>query len=178
MKILSIAFCLSLFSCFFQPENPVSDSLTSQEQKLYQLLNDYRESKGLKKIPLNEDLNTVAKAHCKDLMENNPFHGRCNLHSWSYKGEWSGCCYTNDHSKASCMWDKPKELTDYSGPGYEIAYWNSEGVTAERSLESWKKSHSHHELILNEGIWDEEWEAVGIGMYREYACIWFGNEAN
>ena len=45
----------------------------------------------------------------------------CNLHSWSDKGPWSACCYTPDHAQAQCMWDKPSELTNYPGNGYEIS---------------------------------------------------------
>lgn len=49
--------------------------------------------------------------------------GECNLHSWSNNGYglWNGCCYTSNHAAASCMWDKPREISGgiFTGNGYE-----------------------------------------------------------
>ena len=63
----------------------------------------------------------VAEAHVQDLSYNQPVGGQCNMHSWSDRGSWSGCCYTDDHAASQCMWDKPRELTRYPGNGFEIA---------------------------------------------------------
>jgi uncharacterized protein YkwD len=44
-------------------------------------------------------------------------------------------------------------------------------------LESWKGSPGHNAVILNEGIWsDSNWKAIGVGIYKGYAVIWFGEE--
>lgn len=73
------------------------------------------------------------------------------------------------------MWDKPKEIAGYESPGYEIAYYSSAGASAGEGLEGWKKSPSHNPLIINEGIWKKvSWKAIGIGIYKEYGVVWFG----
>ncbi len=85
---------------------------------------------------------------------NQPDQGSCNMHSWSDKGPWTGCCYTEDHENASCIWSKPEELTDYDSYGYEIAYYSSWAVDEHRdmakaALEGWKGSPGHNRMILN-----------------------------
>ena len=102
-------------------------------------------------------------------------NGECNPHSWSAEGNWTACCYTNDHKAAECMWDKPLEISGYDSPGYEIAYFSSAGATAAEGLEGWIRSPAHHPLIINSGIWDQvSWQAVGVGIYGKYAVVWFG----
>lgn len=151
--------------------------LNAEEQKLYDLLMQYRKSKKLKSIPLSAKLTRVAQAHVRDLAENYVYEEDpvCNPHSWSDKGVWTGCCYTNDHKQAQCMWDKPKEIAGYPGNGYEIAYYSSAGANAVEGLEGWKKSPSHNPVMVNLGTWSKvEWKAVGIGFYKEYGVVWFG----
>jgi len=75
------------------------------------------------------------------------------------------------------MWDKPKEIAGYNSPGYEIAYYSSAGASAKEGLEGWKKSPSHNPLIVNEGMWSKvNWKAIGIGFYKEYGIVWFGEQ--
>jgi len=155
--------------------------LSGEEKKLYELIMEYRKSKNLKTIPLSDKLTTVAQTHARDLVENYKFdpNGRCNPHSWSKKGKWTSCCYTNDHKQASCMWNKPKELTGYDKPGYEIAYYSSKGATAEEGLAGWKVSPSHNPLLINAEMWSKvEWKAIGVGIYGEYGIVWFGESAD
>jgi hypothetical protein len=115
-------------------------------------------------------------------MENDPVSDDCNLHSWSTKGNWIPCCYTDDHAELEKVWSKPSELTDCSGKGYEIAsyYWNSnplKQMTAEQALEQWKKSSGHNAVLINKSNWkDNNWQAIGIGIYGNFAAIWFGEE--
>jgi hypothetical protein len=106
---------------FFISENSYSQTLSTEEKKLYDILMQYRKEKGLPAIPLSPSLTTVAQAHVKDLVNNKPDNENCNAHSWSAKGKWSPCCYTPNHAESKCMWSKPKELTTYTGNGYEIA---------------------------------------------------------
>jgi hypothetical protein len=73
------------------------------------------------------------------------------------------------------MWDKPKELTSYNFPGYEIASYSSVLMTAEMALDIWKKSKPHNDVITNKDIWKEQWKAIGIGIQGSYAVVWFGN---
>lgn len=140
-------------------------------------INDYREDHDLEPIPLSPALMETAKAHVHDLMVNEPVQGECNLHSWSDKGDWTECCYTDDHANAACMWSKPGEIAGYPGDGYEIAAWASPSINAESALEQWKDSPGHNAVILNKDIWkDNQWRALGAAINREYAVVWFGEE--
>ena len=160
------------------------ECLTETEQHLARLINEYRSKKGLPAVELSASLSYVAKAHSRDLKQNHTHSGRCNLHSWSKKGAWSACCYTPDHKRAECMWNKPRELTSYTGDGYEIAYYNSRPLDdpleyAEDILKSWQGSPAHHMVIINRGIWrNVKWKAMGIGICNEYVTVWFGKEAD
>lgn len=73
------------------------------------------------------------------------------------------------------MWSKPKEIAGYESNGYEIAYFSSAGANAVEGLEGWKKSPGHNPVIINLGNWSKiEWKAIGIGFYKEYGVVWFG----
>jgi uncharacterized protein YkwD len=175
-----------LLSAAFQsrPVMPAADDavcLSPEEMKLYNLMMEYRKSKGLPSIPLSAKLSQVAQTHARDLVENYKFdvNNKCNPHSWSKKGKWTSCCYTPDHKQAQCMWDKPKEIAGYPSFGYEIAYYSSDGVTAQEGLDGWKASPGHNPLIINSEIWSKvTWNAVGIGLYKEYGMVWFGEVAD
>ena len=171
--LLILAFLVANFSAR-------SQDLSDEEYKLYTLINSYRNSKGLSSIPLSKSLTFVAQTHAKDVINNKPTAGNCNLHSWSGNGNWSSCCYTSDHARAQCMWDKPRELTSYRGNGYEISHGSTSSsykATAEGALNGWKSSLGHNEVIINRGKWhDNYWQAIGIGIHEGYACVWFGEE--
>lgn len=155
--------------------------LSNEEKKLVSLINKYRKTKNLDPIPISAKLSLVAQTHARDLSTNYDFdpNGQCNPHSWSSNGDWSACCYTNDHKQAECMWNKPQEIAGYQGHGYEIAYYSSSGANAEGGIEGWKKSKGHNPLLINSGIWKEvTWNAIGVGIYREYAIVWFGQVAD
>lgn len=155
--------------------------INSSEEALYTLINDYRRQKGLDPVPLSRNLTYVAKLHVQDLAENLPYNKRCNLHSWSDQGPWTACCYTDDHARAACMWYKPQEVSNYPGFGYEIAYWTNEPLNAvnfaKKALAGWQRSVSHNIVIINQGPWRaKKWNAMGIGVYKGYAAVWFGEE--
>jgi Cysteine-rich secretory protein family len=142
---------------------------------LVERINDYRAEKGLDQIPQSSALMKTAKNHVVDLLEHDPVHGDCNLHSWSGSGDWSACCYTDDHANAECMWNKPGEIAGYSGNGYEIAAWAGDAIDAEGALEQWKGSQGHHDVILNRGTWeDNQWLAIGAAIKGGFAVVWFG----
>ncbi len=175
-----------MFLAIFSPSallmaQSLSLSAASQEERLlHELVNNYRAENGLPPIPLSPSLTHVAKTHVADL-NSSPPSGECNLHSWSSNGTWTPCCYTSDHAQAKCMWDKPRELTDYPGNGYETAYGGSGGyqATATSSLDGWKGSAPHNAVILNQNIWaDVTWQALGVGIDHGYAVLWFGEEAD
>lgn len=156
--------------------------ISSQEKELYDLMMNYRSSLGLSSIPLSKSMTYVAQKHILDLANNNPHGGACNMHSWSDQsasGEWSGCCYTGDHAQARCMWNKPRELTDFDTNGYEIAaggggfYYSG---SADYYLRLWQGSPPHHATIINQPPWNDPWEAVGFGFMGSYAVVWFANK--
>lgn len=77
------------------------------------------------------------------------------------------------------MWDAPQRLgTSYPGNGYENAYGESGEyqASAESAFSSWQSSRSHNDVILNRGIWNDPWNAIGVGIYEGYAVLWFGKE--
>jgi len=166
-------------------EKKVQACLTENEMRLYKIIMDYRKEKGLPSIPLSTSLSFVAQTHAKDIVNNKPNNGNCNMHSWSSNGSWSSCCYTPDHKQAECMWKKPMELTNYKGYGFEISFSMSKSdnatytVQAEEALRGWKNSPGHNDVVINQSIWkDEPWKSIGIGIYQGYACVWFGREAD
>lgn len=73
------------------------------------------------------------------------------------------------------MWDKPQEIASYESEGFEIAYYSSKGASAQEGIDGWIKSPSHNPLLINLGTWSKvKWEAIGIGIYKEYGVVWFG----
>jgi hypothetical protein len=152
-----------------------------EEWEIYQQINEYRAEKGLVPVPLSGSLTYVAQTHVWDLAENKAASGRCNLHSWSSNGNWSPCCYTGDHKRAECMWNKAKELTNYPGVAYEIAYWTNEPLDpkafAAKALLKWRESVEHNSVIINSREWRQlDWKAMGVGYYKGYMVVWFGAE--
>jgi uncharacterized protein YkwD len=162
-------------------EIPEEICLNPFETALLEELNRYREKHRLPPIALSRSLTLVAQLHSRDLAINQPHkRSNCNMHSWSRNGDWSACCYTADHRRASCMWDKPRELTVYEGDGYEIAFHTTASHPtgpsyAQDAFTNWSKSKGHNDVIVNRGTWKNvNWKAVGIGYYDGYATIWFG----
>jgi uncharacterized protein YkwD len=174
-------------------ENALSESgefscLSAKEEKLFLLVNEYRESHGLPPIANSRSLNKVARVHTIDLLANSPAEGQdsrglnCSLHSWSDKGSWEPVCYTKDHAYAEAMWDKPREITNftYNGDGYENAYFTSDNeVNPARVLEAWKASPTHNAILLESGIWKgSNLLAFGVSIYKNYAVIWVGSQVD
>jgi Cysteine-rich secretory protein family len=153
---------------------PAASGCAPEALELIRLVNDYRATNALPAIAASPSLCRVASAHTRDLSAHPP-EGSCNLHSWSDQGSWSACCYTSDHAQAQCMWDKPRQLTDYPGNGYENAFMGSNDPGA--ALSAWMRSSGHNEVILNRGIWaDHPWNALGADIHDGYAVLWFGEE--
>lgn len=152
---------------------------TTYSSTMAEVINQYRQAQGLPAVSISTSLTLVAEAHVNDLQYANPVGGNCNLHSWSNQGNWSSCCYTDDHAQAECMWNKPTQITGglYTGNGYEISAWYSNKMTPNRALESWKSSEGHHDVILNRNTWKNiTWNAVGGAVSENYAVVWFGKE--
>lgn len=174
MGKLAISIYLILFSFSLNAQ-----TISSEEMKLYNMLMEYRRSIGLPPIPLSNSLTHVAQWHSYDLVVNKPnSFANCNLHSWSSNEKWSSCCYTSDHAQANCMWNKPSEITNYKGKGYEIAHGGSNGfiATAESAFNGWRNSEGHNAVITNSANWNPPWRAIGISIREGYALVWFGRE--
>ncbi len=175
--VLLMIFSISLAAQYAYEEQAC---MNDDEYRLFRLINEYRKEKKLPAIPLSASLCTVAAAHAWDLQENHPDTDQCNMHSWSDEGPWSACCYTEDHEQADCVWSKPSELTDYSGTGYEIAYFRSNGDDpnadmAGSALAGWKDSPGHNHMLINKYGWKRmKWQAMGVAIYKNYAVVWFG----
>jgi hypothetical protein len=184
-----------LFFCIFMANsaaaNPLQPGtcLNAEEEKLVQLVNQYRVAHGLQQIPVSYSLTTVGQWHVQDLNTNHPDTGTgyqgqsCNMHSWSnwHPALWNAMCYTPDHHEAREMWDKPKQISQgaYQGTGYEIAYFTSGQVTAEAALAGWQGSTPHRDVILEQDIWSgKNWPAMGVGLYLHYAVIWFSETSD
>ena len=164
--------CCAMFAFSAAAADPASEQLTD-------LIFDYRAQNGLPAIPVSPSLSTVAALHVADLERHAP-SGQCSTHSWSANGRWSACCYTRDHTQARCMWDKPREITRgaYRGHGFEIVCWNADSMTAEIAMDCWRRSATHHGVILNRGDWrDTTWRALGVRVSQHYAVLWLGMEA-
>ncbi|MFA8299029.1 MAG: CAP domain-containing protein [Hyphomicrobiales bacterium] len=181
--LVSLAFisCINAQDLKKEDATPALDStcISMQELELYRLINEYRQDSGLRIIPLSKQLTYVAQLHCRDLSEHYKIEESCNLHSWSESERWSSCCYTPDHKHARCMWDKPRELTHYYGDGYEIAFYTNIdeelGDLPKSALAHWKESSGHNNVLVNQNAFkDAKWNAVGIGIYKNFVCVWFG----
>lgn len=155
--------------------------LSEAESNLYYLINEYRESLGLSKLSFSKSLTSVARAHVKDSHDYTPRLQRDdrgiqgNLHSWSNNGNWSGGAYTPDHAHAQIMWDKPSELTDYAGAGYEISVYHSIGIDPKLALDLWKSSSGHNEVIIGDNDWSFI-TTMGVAMDKNYSHVWFGGD--
>jgi cysteine-rich secretory family protein len=145
---------------------------------LAKLINDYRVTLKLPRVPISPKLTKVAETHVRDLNVNKPVATGCNMHSWSKQRSWGGCCYDGSTAAARCMWVKPKEIAGYPGKGYEIAAGSPAGMSPELALEQWQGSPKHHEVMINKGIWTKPWGAMGVAVEDGYAVAWFGEEAD
>jgi hypothetical protein len=155
------------------------EDIINPTDSLVDVINKFRLENNLSEIPVSPSLTTVAETHVRDLAENYVLSNVCNLHSWSDKGNWTPFCYSADHANAQLMWNKPRELTSYTGNGYEIAVFKSDTLTANQALELWKNSEEHLNVILNRGIWkDIKWNAIGGAINKGYAVVWFGEEVD
>lgn len=163
--------------------------LNPDEAELAALVNDYRAQHGRPKIAVSKTLTRVAQWHNVDTAHANDVLGawgkdpRCNLHSWYGvpASPYGTCCYTSDHARAACMWDKPYELSAgaYPTTGFENAAVGF--ASSKAALAAWKSSEAHNRVILNKGMWKPyDWKAMGVGVdpvHHSY-YLWFAQDAD
>lgn len=154
---------------------PEGYCVTQEEYNLYRKINDYRKSKGLQVIPISRSLCYVAKMHVIDLHENRPDTSYCNLNSWSDKGPWKACCHSKHKPDPECILEKPRELTSYPGQAHELCYFDSQAIQIDTVLNFWIKVDQAKDILINNRKWSLfTWQAIGVGIYRQYACVWLG----
>ena len=157
--------------------------VSEKEAKLYYIINAYRESQGLQKLSFSKSLTIVARTHVSDSNTYTPENQRDsrgmqgNLHSWSNHGSWTPVVYTSDHEYAANMWSKPRELTSYTGNGYEISSWSGGNITPEDALDLWKNSSGHNAVMTTQGNWSDL-KTMGVAIDGKYAHVWFGSAAD
>lgn len=157
--------------------------VSEKEAKLYYIINAYRESQGLQKLSFSKSLTIVARTHVSDSNTYTPENQRDsrgmqgNLHSWSNHGSWTPLVYTSDHEYAANMWSKPRELTSYTGNGYEISSWSGGNITPEDALDLWKNSSGHNAVMTTQGNWSDL-KTMGVAIDGKYAHVWFGSAAD
>ena len=157
--------------------------LTEKEAKLYYMINAYRESLGLPKLSFSKSLTEVARAHVRDSNTYTPENQvdsrgeQGNLHSWSGNGSWTRLVYTDDHHYGNGMWSKPREITNYTGNGYEISAKYSGMISPETALNLWKNSPGHNQVMSTQGMWSDL-KTMGVSIDGHYAHVWFGSDAD
>ena len=157
--------------------------LTEKEAKLYYKINAYRESLGLPKLSFSKSLSEVARAHVHDSNTYTPENQvdsrgeQGNLHSWSGNGSWTRLVYTDDHHYGNGMWSKPREITNYTGNGYEISAKYSGMISPETALNLWKNSPGHNQVMSTQGMWSDL-KTMGVSIDGHYAHVWFGSDAD
>jgi sporulation related protein len=151
--------------------------INQEELRLFNLINTYRKENNKAPIPLSGALTEVAKTHLLDLEKNHPDTSVCNSHSWSDKGNWTPCCYNVYLPKPECIQNKPKELTDYIYPGFELILFDSEQSTADSSFMLWTVVEASIDFLLQNNIWAKKrWNAMGVGISEHYSSVWFGEK--
>ncbi|CAF1234356.1 unnamed protein product [Rotaria sordida] len=164
-------------------QNSLFYGMNAKETKIFTLINNYRRQLGLPSLQASANLAYVAHTHAVDVVENNPAVYGGNAHSWSNKGNWRPVIYTPDHRQAQLMWSKPSEISNYKYYGFEIAYGFSDYRNREMTVDpieavnSWIRSPAHKDVIIQRGAFQNTpMKAMGAGIYKGFACVWFGQQ--
>jgi hypothetical protein len=144
------------------------------------LVNTYRQGKGLSSIPISQDAWRVAATHNWDLTTNKTGwsgmgQSGCSAHSWSDQpGKWKGCCYNLSSPDGTCMWTKVAEITGNKSRGYEIGSGGMKNATPQKALEMWLNSAPHKAVIDNSGMWaNRKWTGFGCSIQFGQQGCWF-----
>jgi len=180
-KILLILLVFLSSAQFLAAQKPLPDNfcISAQEKVLFDKINQLLQEYSMKPLKLSASLSYVAKIHVDDLLNNKPDTSVCNLSSWSDKGNWTACCYNPYVLNQDCMWDKPKELTNYPFRGYEVAGYFEETFTADSVIDLWSREKEVINMLTAEGAYSKKnWVCMGIGMNKNYVSVWFGQRAD
>ncbi len=158
-------------------EDAAAPDADREADPITEAINALRAERRLPRVPWSPELTRVAELHVLDLEAHFAAFGpECNGHSWSDDGPWSGCCYTDDHAEAECMWHKPAELSAYPDFGFEIMVrGGGAALDAQDAMTLWLGSPPHLAVILSEPPWDDEpWQALGGALSPNFGAAWFG----
>lgn len=153
--------------------------ISGVENQLFESINIFLTENGKKPLQLSKSLSYVAKVHINDLQQNHPDTSICMLSSWSDKGEWTPCCYNAYVHDPDCMWDKPKELTNFKYRGYEIALFFEEEFNADTVMQLLYSSNRVLDMLLTKGDYlSKKWVCMGIGINDNYTSIWLAQRSD
>jgi len=183
IKITFILLCIGVVGYSlpdYQGDSVPDDFCISEnEYELHILINEYRSKFNQSSIPLSKSLSWVARLHAQDLFHYEPNMNPCTDYSWSNQGRWSPCCYQIKDPDYSCMHNKPSEITNYTGKGYELVYWGNTDIKPKQPFEMWTAYHTTRSMIIGADKWEDfDWKAIGIAIYEGYAIVWFGTEVD
>jgi hypothetical protein len=146
------------------------DKISAEERVLHDLLNQYRESKGLRRVSQSDSLTWLANRHLLDV--------RFNIKRFTHS--WSNCPYDPaNRSTWECMSGSARRLkTGFDGDTFETLFAASGGTASpQQAMEMWKRSSLHNSMLLNQGMFASmNWEEVGIAISGNYAAFWFGSK--
>lgn len=149
--------------------------LSQQELDVATQINAFRVKHNLAKIPLSRSLCYVADVHAKDLYLFYDENGGGSMHSWSDQGRWNECLYVNPRTDGRCMHNKPSELTEYQGLGFELVYYDNTENEDANAMKLWLENGTSKQMILNEGKYVAfDWNAIGVKIFNGYVVVWFG----
>ncbi len=162
-----------------EPDPPPFPKLSCGQdgERIIWLVNFYRVNHGKPEIPQSSALCTVARMHAEDLQDNRGTlrSSECSVNSWSATSWFDSCCYKNDNSNAECMWEKARQLSDYTGLVYESVALD--GKSPEEVVKLWQNSTGHNELMLEKAQWKgSRWKSIGAAYVKGQATLWFGAE--
>lgn len=156
----------------FVEKSCAGDSVSADEQALFELIGKYRAANGKPSAKLSNSLSSVANRHLLDL--------KLNVKTFTHS--WSNCPYDIKNEKTwPCIIDAPKRLNSgYNGQGYETLYVTATGkASPQMAIEAWKKSTLHNSIILNLDMFASlSWEEIGVAIDGNYAALWFGTSGS
>ena len=170
-----IALILFLAGAIFETKAQQEVCIVEEELALANQINQFRKQNDLNVLPVSTALSYVADVHVKDLyLHYDPFDN-CSLLSWSDNGRWEKCCAQAENY--TCMYDKPAELTQYKGKGYELVYYQNTQITSGLAFNAWKENATAKTMILQQGKYeDKKWQVIGVALFDGYASVWFGEK--
>jgi hypothetical protein len=179
--VFAIVIIFSATSIFGQKNNkiPKEFCISNDEHQLFENINVFLAENGKKKLSLSKSLSFVAKTHINDLQINHPDTSICNLSSWSDNGNWTSCCYNSYVPNPDCMWNKPKELTNFKYRGYEMVLFFEDEFNPDSIMQLLYSSNNALAMLLAKDDYSsKKWICMGVGINENYTSIWMAQRAD